>query len=289
VSLGVFALGATASAAEFRCTPNVTDTSLGQVVRVTVSVDAGEDKINAVGGEFSVPTAFEVIDVTEEAALGGLWVERPSLASLKFSKMVPGGFVGPHHGLFSVFLKAKSIGTAAFNILSPQAFLHDGQGTPAAATVIGCTVTVTESGYLTVLPPVQNDTDPPEPFTPIVSRDTNLLDGKFALVFSASDVGSSVDRYEVAEIARDADGKLGEPVWVRAASPYQLHDQTLASEIRVRAIDRFGNTREAIVAPAHPKPWYEGNLFRGILCVIITLLIGFIWRIFAKRSAVRRG
>lgn len=83
------------------------------------------------------------------------------------------------------------------------------------------------------------DTQPPNAFTPQLTRD--VVPGSLALVFTATDVTSTVARYRVQE---------GNVVTENATSPYVLRDQTQHQQITVTAYDAAGNYTAATVTPS---------------------------------------
>ncbi|MDP2789979.1 MAG: cohesin domain-containing protein [bacterium] len=108
------------------------------------------------------------------------------------------------------------------------------------------------------------DTKPPEAFTPQLTRD--VVPGKLALVFAATDITSSVSRYRVQE---------GDTVTDFAQSPYTLHDQTQHQRITVTAYDAAGNHIAATVAPSTtPVASRSFPVLPVVLGVLLVLVAG---------------
>jgi len=130
---------------------------------------------------------------------------------------------------------------------------------------------------------------------PEVSRDPNIFDGKWFLVFATQDKGSGIDHYEVLERRELKIQKLGfskekslhskfyilNP-WRVAESPYLLKDQELKSYIYVKAIDKAGNERVATLSPRNLLKWYEIWWLWGIIIIGI-IIIYAVWRILRKK------
>jgi hypothetical protein len=133
--------------------------------------------------------------------------------------------------------------------------------------------TSTASGTKTV------DLEPPDPFTPIIASDTAFFSGKYFLVFGTTDQSSGMAYYEVLEVpSGSVVGNLAQ--WQRATSPYLLQDQSLSSDIYVRAVDRSGNFRIVELPATHPMAENilrsRGSIEWGILVVLLLVVFGSI-------------
>jgi len=171
---------------------------------------------------------------------------------------------------------------AQFNVVSAQALLNDGKGTPAVLSVVNTPfvplVAATSSPSL--------DTSPPDPFLPQIGRDPSIFNGDYFVAFAATDPQSGIDHYEILEGS--------DTVWHTATSPYRLTDQTLSSNIYIRAVDGAGNFR-VVELPAQNKPgsgmmaaghkWLEALLG---LVVLLLMVSGIAWCIL-KWKKDRRG
>ena len=156
-----------------------------------------------------------------------------------------------------------------------KALLNDGQGTAASTRVSQLIIKISEKVTpAEFLPPYDNE--PPESFTPEVAQDRNIFDGRWFASFSTSDKISGIDYYEISELAPWYSFIR---LWQHrhpTDSPYVLQDQTLQSRIEIRAIDRAGNARLAVLGAARATPWYKNMLIWGIL------IVGFIAAKFLK-------
>jgi hypothetical protein len=80
-------------------------------------------------------------------------------------------------------------------------------------------------------------------------------------------------------------GGVGVP-WVKESSPYVLHDQTLNSIVRVKAIDKAGNEYVATYVPDESQQTLSRNAFYtyiffaalGFIFLMILLALGLWWR-----------
>lgn len=247
----------------------------GGRMEASVYLDTEGEEINALEGTliFSGDGVAALQDVRDGGSAVPLWVRRPTPSpdgSVAFAGVIPGGLSGERLLLFRAVIRAEKPGDAALSVDALRAFRNDGQGTALPIHVIPRTLQVAEGAPEPDIA-ASRDTEPPEPFTPILTRDPLLADGSYALVFLAQDKGSGIDHYDVFEtprtITREAD-----VAWKPAASPYALADQSLGSFVYVRAVDREGNERIARMEPLHPRAWYAD----GDLLPVWALLIGFI-------------
>jgi hypothetical protein len=159
-----------------------------------------------------------------------------------------------------------------------QLFLNDGQGTLAALNTQGAVLAIDEkikqkSDDWKVK--LDADKTPPEPFVVEISNSPRIANGKYFAVFFTTDKETGIDRYEILEASAQslAETEYGSfekflrrifkvksalsPAWEKTGSPYVLKDQTLASVLKIKAVDRAGNERvvefnetEKVLAPA---------------------------------------
>ena len=173
-----------------------------------------------------------------------------------FSGLVPGGFTGEDGYLFSLFFEATRQGEARIETDSEQVLLADGKGSKAAVTRAPLVLDIVgEAQAVNELTPLEDSTLP-ESFSPQVSRDASIFDGKWFVAFVAQDKGFGVSHYEVQE---------GAGAWKKAVSPYLLEDQSLRSPIAVKAVDKAGNERIETLVPQNSAKWYENWLVWGII------------------------
>ena len=267
-----------AQAAELFFRAEREEIGIGDVVRIDL-LFSSKESINAFEGKlvFS-PDLLDLNNIQDGNTIINLWIEKPRAEKnqIIFSGITPGGFKGENGLIFSVFFRAKKEGMAVLNIDQAAALLHDGIGTAAELSVTDFNLLVKEGlGAIPVDRAI--DTTPPEPFVPQVARNPNIFDGKWFLVFAAQDKDSGISHYEIQESRRQ---KAESRNWTETESPYLLKDQELRSHIFVKAVDKAGNERIAVVEPEYPLSWYEIWWIWGI--IILGIII--IWRISRKRS-----
>jgi len=264
----------------------------GKDVAVNTSFEAGvfintqTESINAIEAQVTFPAEyFEFQGIYTGNSVIAFWVEQPVLTSpgiLSFSGIIPGGFVGPKGYLFSLILTPIQKGSATIAASQETILLHDGNGTKAQTVKAPLTVMVADNSSLQAfIPP--NDTVPPESFSPEISQDQNIFEGKWFLTFATQDKGSGIDFYQVKESGQPWSFKslFGKNQWVLVQSPYLLQDQTLQSIVWVKAVDKNGNERIEMLAPKKALPWYENYLVLGIIIIIACIIFAvkkFLWK-----------
>ncbi|MBI2444713.1 MAG: hypothetical protein HYV42_05770 [Candidatus Magasanikbacteria bacterium] len=287
VFFGLFSATATNAARFYWEAP--AEVAAGQATPVTLFLDTENESINALAGTITfTPAALSVTEASDGNSLVNFWLERPlpnATGTVRFAGITPGGFPGSAARILTLVVVPQAPGKTTLTITKPQVLRHDGAGTATSVTVAPLTLTAVATTTAPALPPV--DTEPPEPFTPIVTRDPNLLDNRWVLIFSTPDKGSGLARYEAVESRRRLDDSdLATAPWAEVASPYLLRDQSLTSFIYVRAVDHQGNLRLSLVAPL-VRPWYTKWPFWGILG-IPAVLLGSIWLFLWKRRKIIR-
>lgn len=252
---------------------------VGDVFEVSLLLDTQGEYINAVEGTVNIPPRLEAQSINNGDSLVSLWIQPPRIEQNKiaFAGIVPGGYSGARGTIFSIVLRAHSVGANVMTIEKAQTLLHDGRGTASRLATRNYNITIASRS--TDRPPaivLQTDREPPSMFAPIIAQDANVFGGKKFLVFVAFDKQSGVDHYEVRE-----EGESN--AWVVATSPYLLKDQTLSGRISVRAIDVAGNVRVAALGTPI-SVWYEIYWSWIALFVLFTTIL-----IYWMRQNHRKG
>jgi len=273
------------SAAGLKLTSQIQEIGIGQQFQINLVLDTEDEEINAVEGKIVFQAdLLELKEIRDGNSIINFWidpvrncvsngVERPD--SICFSGIIPGGYLGEGF-IFSAIFQAKKEGAGIIEIQDAKALQNDGKGTPANTKIFNFQFSISKN----ISGPEFNapkDTDPPEEFKPEIARDETLFDGKWFLVFATQDKGTGIDYYEVCEGSKKK--------CVSAESPYVLKDQKLKSYIYVKAVDKAGNERMAILPPQNPLKWYE-NYF--ILGIIILIVLGYASRILWPRFTKSR-
>ena len=222
-----------------------------------IEVDTGVGDINALEGVLILPESMSVREIQTGNSVILMWVEKPHQTgdTITFAGITPGGFEGAYpvftiHGAFT----KEDIEQARFG--SVVALKNDGTSgqVPVAMSLS--------------LVAFKSDAELPEEFTPTIASDPNIFDGKYFLVFATQDKGSGIDRYEARE------GRWG---WFKEIeSPYLLKHQKLNRDVYVKAIDKAGNERVAVVPSRVHSAWWGGY---GLFAILIALvLVAFVYK-----------
>lgn len=113
------------------------------------------------------------------------------------------------------------------------------------------------------------------------------IEGRRYLVFSATDVTSGVDHYEMSEVDLNWFGNVRseeEAEWRIIESPYLLDDQNLKKIIKIKAIDKAGNERlSEIVLSSNSK--YSTSQIAFFILVMMAITVLILWKLlFFKRK-----
>lgn len=281
-------------AAELSFEPVRQEVRVDQQFQVDFVLDTENKSINAFEGEVIFPrNLLELKEISDGNTIVNFWIERPQQrqgagdkeqGEIVFSGVTPGGFSSEKGLIFSMVFQVKNEGEGFIEIHNPKVLLNDGQGTP---TDVG----ISNFQFVAIHEPIRDDlwvppkdTDPPESFAPKIASDPNIFDGKWFVVFATQDKASGIDRYEIQENRRQ---KIENRNWIIAESPHVLTDQELRSFVFVKAVDRAGNERVAVVEPRYPMRWYEKWEIWVMIIIVAAIIfaIVFFWRRRKHRQA----
>lgn len=202
---------------------------------VNILIDTEKQEVNTVSATLTFSSKNIVVrDVSDANSLINIWIEKPSFSEkdskIHFSGIVPGGYNGSRGQLIKIFLEVGRNGEINFSPTESTVLLNDGIGTEAK---INQRPLILKSSDLITTATSTNKTAsiPPESFTPIITSDPSVYSGKNILIFSTTNKGSGIDHYEVLETGIQSVG-----IWKNAESPYLLEDQSLTSDVYIRAV-----------------------------------------------------
>lgn len=260
------------------------DIQTGDMFEVQFFLNTDQEVMNAIEGRIVFPEALlRVEEVRDGNSVVNYWIERPKASNgeITFSGMIPGGYFGRKGLILSVVFQSIQTGQGSIEVRDLNVLQNDGKGTKATTTSSNLPLVVLERTSSTrPMAVLMKDADPPEAFEPMFARDPSMFEGRYFLAFSAQDKGSGIDRYEV----REGDG----PFMV-AESPHLLQNQHLDTEIAVKAVDRMGNERIAVLPPQRPQPRYQYYWILAILlaagfCIAGIVLRKMLWRGHTKQN-----
>lgn len=255
---------------------------------VAISLDTQGQTVNAVEAHFSFDTdLFSIGSVSDANSVVELWVSGPTfsntLGTLDLAGIIPGGENTSDGTVVTITLVPKETNIKTnFTFVSGQVLLNDGRGTPTVLSVVINPFALGAAG--SVSPALS--TQAPDAFAPEIGRDPNIFSGQYFLAFSTTDQGSGIDHYDVLEVPAGTKVSSSSSGWQTATSPYLLHDQTLSSDIYVRAVDTSGNFLIEKVPATHRSPktssvWFDVELALGGI-VLLLIVIGVVRRIRKK-------
>lgn len=256
---------------------------IGEQFEVKLFVNTPEESVNAFEGKITFPgDLVKVKEIRDGNSIINFWINKPKAddGAITFSGITPGGFQGNNSLIFSVIFEAKSEGVANFEINNARVLRNDGAGSQAVLTVASLEMKVSSRASATT-PTVTEikDTELPESFAPAISRDDSIANGKWFIVFATQDKASGIDHFEIKE-SRQRILNVFEK-WITAESPYVLMDQELRSYVWIKAVDKVGNERIAIVEPRYPLEWYKSWQIWSIIILglFVSAVIGkILWK-----------
>lgn len=258
--------------------PSEVDVHRGDSITLRLRIDTDEGEcINTVNALIHYDPSVQIVDVSRGDSILNIWVENPVIdqanRTVTFAGGLPGGYCGRIQGdpsltnvLLDIVLRSPGFSIGAGD--SPSAriwidessevLLHDGYGTNAHLRLQDAKINLLDTAGDTPTDEwnasVRDDNELPADFTITPpQKDEFAFGGEFFIVFNSVDKQSGIDHYEVmeepfSEFYSFKWGRADAP-WIETESPYVLKDQTLNSTIRVRAIDKAGNERVAVLVP----------------------------------------
>jgi hypothetical protein len=250
-----------ANAATFLVRPSLSEVAPGSEVTFIVEFVAGENEINVVEGVLKVPETFTVQRMDTAGSRIALWQTKPTYDAQSREIIFTGGTPERMQGndsalLFVVRGTSETEGELTLTPLNITGYLADGRGTPIQVSAEAMTVHVTSdpvSGQV----PTEIPSSVPQPLIAEIGKDSALFEGKYFVSFFGGDTGEGVSYYEVKEGQEDA---------VRAEQYYVLKDQSLSSDIEVRAVFPDGHS-VSVTIPAQKK--------FGITPIIVSIVFLF--------------
>ena len=230
-----------------------------QVV-VILKVDPENKTINALEGTITYTDNLRPIRIDSGNSVVRFWLDTPIFSATErtasFSGFMPGGYKGtlssnwsgtkPGTVMTLYFALIKS-GRVEIDISDTKVLLNDGEATKDIARVESFVANLSQQ-YPIFSSQNIPDTEKPEKFTPFISSDPDMFDGKYYVGFNTKDTGKGIDHYEVAE-SKDMPRNSENLPWKITRSPFPLSDQSLESYVYVKAVDKDGNSQISIIPP----------------------------------------
>ncbi len=268
LSLLFFFIGvehASAARVEFVISPDAT----AGVAVVEARIDPEGSSLNAIEGSIGIlgTGAENVSSVLVETggSLFALWPVQPTYSQgegvIRFTGGTPEAF-SEDGLLFRIRIFSKKAGDVTVSWLGGSAYRDDGEGTAEGISSRSLTIALagSEPSLINASTP---DSQPPYFDTVLVSEDADTHEGKYFVVFHATDDISGVVRYEVVE---------GGVTTVANEGMYVLHDQERDTKVIVIAYDGAGNST-SVKVPLQRTWVIELSVLIGILLMLTILFV----------------
>ncbi|MFA6135848.1 MAG: hypothetical protein WC705_00565 [Candidatus Paceibacterota bacterium] len=247
---------------------------VGQESRVFLVVDS-QKPFNAIDIKIYYPEDKIIIkEINEGNSLINFWINKPSFINKQgyftFSGIIPGGFSGKRGEILSITFIPKEIGLINFHVDKAEFLANDGDGSKLEVFSNLFLDSVFDASVVKTLE--DDDSTPPEIFYPLISQQDGFLNGKYFIVFDTQDKQSGIDKYFVFE-SRNNPEKIPSDKWQETESPYIPKDQSLSNFIYIKAVDKSGNERLALVKPLPRGFYYQNYVIWFIIIVILVLAI----------------
>jgi len=268
-----------------------------EIFKVEIHLDVmNGENVTAVEGNIK----YNPQDLTAIEFLKGnsilTFVEEPKInreeGIVTFSGIIPGGYTGRLPGdpgesnlLGTIVFKAlKTTNAQTLIEITKNSKILVNAGEELKTNLIFKSLTVAINNQEVVFNPLnelekikEEDKIPPEEFKPEIVK----INGQYFLVFNTQDKQSGIDHYEVATLKENL---LGQVKFIsnfkEGESPYPLQETDLDKVIEVKAIDKAGNERIAILYPQTQIKWYQNYWLWGIILVLIIIIAFIIYRKF---------
>lgn len=264
------------NAASLDLQSNAKNIRINSYFQVDIYLNSEDVSINTIETKISFPKELiELKEIRNGNSIINFWVNQPKEENgeITFSGIIPGGYNAKKGLISSLLFESKNYGTGTIKFESLQGFKNDGLGTLVDLKPTNLSFNITENSE-EYIPVEMEDYVKPEIFAPEINQTQELFDGKYFLVFATQDKGLGIDHYEVCE------GDINN--CVIAESPYLLQNQNLDKKIYVKAIDKKGNERLAIVNLQNNLNKYQICLVFVIIILTILLVVYLIKKLWIK-------
>lgn len=244
---------------------------VGDTVLIRIMLDTEDKEINAIDGKIIVQGSAKVSFVNVAGSIFSLWPNKPSISGdeISFVGGTPSGVFGNNLRLFEIAISPSKTGNITISTDKDSVILlNDGLGTKLAISPSSQIITIgAENGESRneIANLILFDKNPPEPFKVELGKDIKSYNNQYFINFYTTDKESGIHRYEIIE---------GENPIIRSGNPYILRDQTLKTDVVVRAVDNAGNVREETFKA--PKKFNILNWLVLIIAIIIIALLFFV-------------
>jgi hypothetical protein len=266
--------------------------SKGDTFIENVILDTENEQINTVEVNIVYPAdLLEVKEISTGGSVLKLWASSPEIKKsglIYFAGGVPGGYKGKDGKLVSIIFHVLKAGESKISFDKVRILLNDGKGSEAKIKTREALInTSRKSGspqdqWAKLL---KNDKNPPQPFKIKLGKDPTMFGDKYFISFATIDKETGIDHYEVLETPLNAKS-ISDQSWTVTESPYVLKDQSLQSEIMVKAIDRAGNER---IERFNPKSRKNNLVIIITILILIAIITFFLFFVRKNKKKKKEG
>jgi len=257
--------------------PSKDSVGLNEQFYVDLFVNPQDKSINTISGTISLSNNnLDLLRIEDGKSIINLWIKKPKSDNnvIDFAGLITNGFDGVVNpfdnnkldgNILRLVFESKTPGTTEFDLSSVKINLNDGLGTE---------ISIPSSRNNIIIEDFNNDvnyknTDKESPeLYAYITRNENLFDNNYVLIFDAKDSSSGIKEVLVKEGSGD---------WVEANSPYLLSNQNLTKEVSIKAVNFSGQNTIKNIYPNNNNSLLTISIIATIF-VILALLIKFIFK-----------
>lgn len=234
---------------------------------VELFLDTEGETINALQGKLVFINAVPE-QINDGGSIVDLWLQRPKASggSIDFAGIIPGGFAASSGKIFGTEFLSSAGGSMEFELADVSVLANDGKATPLRAGKNRLAIRVLPAGGQSIDKISMADETPPINIEQAIFSDPGRENGLYLIFLNARDDGSGIAGYQIMEAKPFGTWPVfsKKTEWRECENPCVLNDQTLKSDIYIRAIDRAGNYK-VVFSKSKRAAWYENIFFAGII------------------------
>ena len=232
-------------AAEFSFNPQFIQARPGDEFSVKLLLNTQGQKINAVEGKIVFPAGkLEVKEISDGNSIINLWAQKPALndGNITFAGVIPGGYNSQEGLVLSISFKSKEEGGGLLHLEELKSLLNDGLGTASSITSKDFQFLISRTAFSPAISTDTPDQERPESFVVYLSKDKNIFDGKWFVVFATQDKKSGINRHEIAEDKTNVGLPLGNLTSQLFVNIYMNEfDQFIKHKLKVKYYIRYAD------------------------------------------------
>lgn len=259
--------------------PSKDTLGIGEQFYVDLMLSSQNESVNTISGSIIYPIEnVSFLRAEDGKSMVNLWVEKPTEkdGKINFTGVITNGFDGvidPFNQnyklpglIIRLIFESKETGQVQFSTSSFSLNLNNGEGSeiiaPHTFSRINIENFVNKSTYQNIKKGIPK-------LEAYITRDPNIHNNKYILVFNATDKETGIKNVKIKEGRRD---------WQEIESPYLLKDQSRHKSITLQAMNYSGG---GVIVNIDKVP-YKFNFSHYILGVVLFIIFIFILIKFKK-------